>query len=95
MLAKRPNPKMGDTRDTDFCGNWFPREESIDNRGTERREGNRSLSKAYWTSLMNTGIWQISGASLRIPSPRPAYSIDNTSDIDDSGHASAFAATSM
>ena len=36
--------KRGDTRDTEFCGNSFPREECIDNRGTNRREGNRSFS---------------------------------------------------
>jgi hypothetical protein len=29
---KRPNPKRGDVRDTDFCGNWFLREEYRNNR---------------------------------------------------------------
>lgn len=67
---KRPNAKRGDTRDTEFCGNWFPREVCIDNRGTHRREGNCSFSEAYWTSLMNAGTWRGSGASLRIPRPR-------------------------
>jgi len=44
----RLGAKRVDTRDTDFYGNWFPREEHIDFRGTERREENYSLSWAYW-----------------------------------------------
>src|ERR1700760_985366 len=28
------NAKNGDTMDTAPCGNWFPKEESIDNKGT-------------------------------------------------------------
>ncbi len=65
----------GDTSDTAFCGNWFPREESIDNRGSQRLHGNRLVSGSYERSSVNSETWRTTEASLQIPPPRPAMSI--------------------
>ena len=66
-----PTQKMGDTMDTAFCGNWFPRGESMDNRGSQRLQGNRLVSARCDRCPVISETWRITGASLRIPPPRP------------------------
>src|SRR5437764_12414015 len=63
--------KGGDTSDTGFCGNWFPRGESIDKRGSQRLQGNHLLSARCDRCSMNSETWRVRGASLRILPPRP------------------------
>src|SRR5215469_15870121 len=71
-IAKLPSAKRGgDTSDTAFCGNRFPREESIDNRGSQRLQGNRLVSASCHRCPVKSETWRIAGASLRIPPPRP------------------------
>jgi transposase InsO family protein len=67
----QPSGERGDTSDTAFCGNWFPRGESIDKRERQRLQGNGLVSLSYDRRPMNSKAWQIMGASLRITPPRP------------------------
>jgi hypothetical protein len=43
----------GDTMDTDFCGNWFSKGESINSRGSQRLQGNRLVSASCDRYTMN------------------------------------------
>jgi hypothetical protein len=55
--------------DTDFCGNWFSKGESIDNRGSQRLQGNSLVSASCDRSTVNSETWRTTEASLRIPPP--------------------------
>ena len=72
---KLPDAKNADTMDTAFCGNWFPREESTDNRRSQRLQGNRLVSASCDRSTVNSERWRTTEASLRIPPPRPVNSL--------------------
>jgi|SRR5580692_10383809 hypothetical protein len=67
--------KIGDTMDTAFCGNWLPRGESIDNRENQRLQGNSLVSASCDRSTVNSETWRTAEASLRIPPPRPSFSM--------------------
>jgi hypothetical protein len=69
FIAQAAYAKNGDTMDADFCGNWFPREESIDNRGSQRLQGSSLFSRSYDRNTVNSETWRTTEAGLRIPRP--------------------------